>query len=326
MPTPRTTGSLGLALAGLLGFVLGCGSDSGTTLVDHGTCPTLIECASQLNPAVRDEYEATWGEDGSCWQGGPENWQACRDACTMALDVLNQAAMISGQDACGTCATDDDCASFGTGASCVEGVCSGGANESGSGSGSDEAGCATPQSEVCAELLVCLGAAIPDQVDAATAQFGADGPCWCGDQQVADICTQSCTDQLEATHAAFPDVPACGEEPPCSLDPSAPYGPPSNGVCPDYMGMPQMPFVDPFGLSGSYCAPACQGIAESCPPQGQTSAEGTCFINGNPSLCALRCYVDPEVVGGEQCQCGATCVPDGTTDGEGHQRGLCLFQ
>ena len=102
-----------------------CKDGGGSGLIDRGRCDVLIECASSLAPQVRDEYEAAYGEGGTCFgSADPNAWAACRDACAMALDAINQAAELTGGDTCGTCSSDADCSSFGAGASCdVNGFC-----------------------------------------------------------------------------------------------------------------------------------------------------------------------------------------------------------
>ena len=69
------------------------------------------------------------------------------------------------------------------------------------------------------------------------------------------------------------------------------------------------------------------GLGNFCPNHDQTTAVGTCYIVlGDTNYCISRCYVDSEVIGGTQCQCGATCQPYGGPDGEGNMRGLCTFE
>jgi hypothetical protein len=103
----------------------------------------------------------------------------------------------------------------------------------------------------------------------------------------------------------------------------------SNNSCPAWNGASQLPVVNPFGLPGSVCAPACSGIAQSCPNHSQTAAPGTCYLAvGGTNYCVSRCYVDSAVIfpGSAQCQCGATCQPHGPSDGEGNLRGICTFE
>jgi hypothetical protein len=80
-------------------------------------------------------------------------------------------------------------------------------------------------------------------------------------------------------------------------------------------------------VAGSYCAPACGGVAMACPEHSQTIAQGTCMWSGNPdNLCALRCFVDPYIYeSGTQCQCGAICRPYGGADADGNARGICTY-
>jgi hypothetical protein len=81
------------------------------------------------------------------------------------------------------------------------------------------------------------------------------------------------------------------------------------------------------GVPGGFCSPPCTGVANSCPEHTQTAAAGTCGLNlGGEDHCFSRCWVDPNVIGGTQCQCGATCQPSGGPDGEGNLRGICTFE
>lgn len=196
------------------------------------------------------------------------------------------------------------------------------------GDGDGEAGCFDAPAE-CLRFVECIGAIVPDQQATVEGQFGEDGSCWCGTEQEAQDCYKTCIDQLDTAIENNPTVSACHESK-CSideLDPEQPYGPITNGSCPDWNGKPQQPFDGPLGLPGGYCAPECSGIAMSCPEHTQTSADGTCYlIAGDKSYCVSLCWVDPTVVGGTQCQCGATCQPYGGPDGDGNLRGICTFE
>ena len=111
------------------------------------------------------------------------------------------------------------------------------------------------------------------------------------------------------------------------LDTEQPYGKPDNGSCPNWGQSAQLALDNPFGVPGSVCSPKCSGIANYCPEHTQTAADGTCMIQvGNDAHCLNRCWVDHTVVGGTQCQCGATCQPYGGPDGEGNLRGICTFE
>ncbi|NJK33045.1 MAG: hypothetical protein HC927_11900 [Deltaproteobacteria bacterium] len=57
----RTSRSLVLLIAGMSGIGLGActNPDDGPGVIDRGVCDTLIECAAELAPEARDEYEAT---------------------------------------------------------------------------------------------------------------------------------------------------------------------------------------------------------------------------------------------------------------------------
>ena len=330
----RSRGVAWLAGALLLGGVLGaCKTDDGAGLVDRGSCDTLIACASDLAPDSRDEFVATYGEGGNCWDGGPSQWAACRDACRSSLDALNQVGMITGET-CGTCSADGDCQGLlGPAAVCDGGVCVGGELGGGGGSEGDESGgsgctATTEVPDECLRWVGCVAALTPAEAAAAEAEYGAEGSCWCGTEAEASACYQDCLAGLSAANDSDPTESACHASS-CSLaelDPSEPYGPVVDGACPDWNDEPQVPVVDPFGLSGSYCAPACSGLANFCPDHAQSTAGGTCYlVVGETELCVSRCYVDPNHLGGNQCPCGATCKPYGSPDGEGHARGLCLF-
>jgi hypothetical protein len=103
-----------------------CPSGGGSPLLDRGVCETLIECASSIAPEAEAQYEAVYGEGGSCWTNDPRAWEACRTACRDSLDALNLSGMVTGMT-CGTCEVDGDCVGvFGPGAVCDAGVCVGG--------------------------------------------------------------------------------------------------------------------------------------------------------------------------------------------------------
>ena len=339
MRTPRFP----FALLGLLvGLPLGaCKDGGGSPFIDRGVCDTLIECASSLAPAARDEYIAAYGQGGTCWMGGPTQWAACRDACRQGLDALNLIGMTTG-DTCGTCMSDADCSTLGPNSTCEDGLCVGGGmaeggtdggtdGETSNGTDTDEPAC-TPNYDAppdCLLFVECIAALAPDQEAAIEEMYGAEGTCWCGTDEEAQDCYATCVAELENARSTFPTESACHESS-CSLgelDPNQPYGPVMNGACPNYDGAPQQPLVEPLGLPGNVCAPACTGAAMYCPEHSQTSASGTCYISsGNVNLCVARCYVDSTVVGGTQCQCGATCQPHGAPDGEGNMRGVCTFE
>ncbi len=185
-----------------------------------------------LAPDARDEYEQAYGPNGSCWLN-VNAWSACRDFCRTTLEALNLVAMATG-DSCGTCATNADCAAFGLGAYCLDGLCAGGSSSNADGeSGEDGSetdpdtttdtadgtdtnddtdGC-VPVPPVCQDLLACLDVVLPD-VD--TSQFEPGGECWCGTTEDADECVDVCTEQLAAAAEAYPTHPACaGPIDPC---------------------------------------------------------------------------------------------------------------
>ena len=183
--------------------------------------------------------------------------------------------------------------------------------------------------EPCLRLVDCIGAIAPGQLDAVEAQFGEGGSCWCGTEPEAQECYALCVQQLEVAIDNFPTAQACHESV-CSLDeldPTQPYGPAVDGACPEWSGQPQLLVDAPFGLPGSLCAPPCSGIAKFCPEHTQTSAQAVCMLDaGDAEYCLPRCYVDPRVIGGTQCPCGATCQPFGPLDSEGNERGVCTFE
>ena len=187
----------------------------------------------------------------------------------------------------------------------------------------------------CAQFVSCIGGLVPDQLANVEAQYGPEGSCWCGaTNDEAQDCFETCvTELVKALDGAGQTVRECHENW-CTLeelDTDQPYGPVNGGACAPYKGpqgddIAQYPLMGPLGVSGSVCAPLCSGIANACPEHTQTSAQGTCYLNGPMGeLCVSRCYVDPETIGGTQCQCGAICRPDGSMDGEGNARGICTF-
>lgn len=191
------------------------------------------------------------------------------------------------------------------------------------------------QPEICAQFVSCIGGLVPAQLELVESQYGPEGSCWCGaTDDEAQACYETCIEEVDkAISGAGATVPQCHENW-CTLDeldPDQPYGPVVGGACSPYKGpqgddITQFPMMAPAGVMGNYCAPLCSGIANACPEHNQTSAQGTCYLNGpDGPLCASRCYVDPTIIGGTQCQCGAICRPQGNPDGEGNMRGLCTF-
>jgi len=187
------------------------------------------------------------------------------------------------------------------------------------------------QPEICAQFVRCLGALAPGQE--VEAEYGADGSCWCGTDEEAQECYKTCVDQVDAAIKSKPTESACHENY-CTideLDATQPYGPIVGGGCSDYTSaqgemIAQMPIESPFGVPGGFCSPACSGLANFCPDHPQTTADGTCYISiGEESYCVARCWVDPTIIGGTQCPCGAVCQPQGANDAEGNMRGLCTF-
>ena len=183
--------------------------------------------------------------------------------------------------------------------------------------------------ELCLKLVECIDAIAPSQSESAAAQFGEDGSCWCGTEDEAQACYETCFNQLELALENYPTEPAC-QDSYCTLDEldaEQPYGKPVDGACPNWGNDPQLVADAPLGLPGSVCMPECSGIAKYCPEHSQSSAEGVCYLaSGGVDYCALRCWVDSTVVGGTQCPCGARCQPHGAPDGEGNQRGICTFE
>jgi hypothetical protein len=128
-----------LSCSFLLAAVASCNNDGGGGggLIDRGACDLLIDCVSSLAPETRDQLIATYGQGGTCWQAGPQQWAACRDACRASLDALNLIGQSTGET-CGTCQSDADCATYGVGAVCDAGLCLGGGmsdGETGDGNG-----------------------------------------------------------------------------------------------------------------------------------------------------------------------------------------------
>jgi hypothetical protein len=192
----------------------------------------------------------------------------------------------------------------------------------------DGDGCVEPP-EQCLRFVECIGAIVPEQQPAVEAQYGAEGSCWCDGVDAANECFTTCVQQLDTAITNNPTESACHASS-CSLDeldPAEPYGPIVGGACSDWNGNPQVPTQNLFGIAGGFCSPACGGIAKSCPEHSQTSAKGTCgFVSNGVEQCMSQCWVDPTIIGGTQCQCGATCQPSGGPDGEGNLRGICTFE
>lgn len=186
------------------------------------------------------------------------------------------------------------------------------------------------QPDACAQFVRCITTIDPSQAEVLEARYGESGSCWCGPEADPEGCTSLCVDETNAAIEQYPHEGRCYPEA-CDLeelDPEQPYGPVVDGECPEYSSFfQQTPFVNPFGLPGSFCAPLHGGIADYCPPHSQTTAKGAGYIGmGSSSYCALRCYLDPIMLGGAQCPCGARCQPHGSPDGEGNLRGLCTFE
>jgi hypothetical protein len=209
-----------------------------------------------------------------------------------------------------------------------------GDGDTGDGDGDPTGGECFNQPPECARFVSCIGGVAPSQLETVEAMFGEGGSCWCGTEDAAQDCYDVCVEQVDNALASYPTVKECHESY-CNLedlDPTQPFGPIANGACTPYtseQGEPidQVPFMNPVGVPGGFCAPKCSGLANYCPESSQTSAQGTCYLQQGADLyCISRCYVDSEVVGGTQCQCGATCQPSGGADGEGNLRGICTFE
>jgi hypothetical protein len=202
------------------------------------------------------------------------------------------------------------------------------------GDGDGDGGCVAQQPPECALFVDCISTIVPSQQEAVEAMYGLDGSCWCGTVDEANECFATCVAEVEKALESHPTVNACHQNK-CTLeelDATQPYGPIVNGACAPFtseQGEPidQMPFMNPLGVPGGVCAPGCSGLANYCPDSTQTSATGTCYLqSGGELYCVSRCYVDSTVLGGTQCQCGATCQPQGAPDGEGNMRGICTFE
>jgi hypothetical protein len=178
-----------------------------------------------------------------------------------------------------------------------------------------------------------MGVVLPDLLEDIEADYGENGTCWCGTEAEAQLCYETCVTQVELALESNPTETACQSQV-CGLDeldPTQPYGPVIDGACADYdagqgVMAPQVPIMNPLGLPGSFCSPKCEDGTNQCPESNQTSADGTCYLTlGMENYCISRCYVDSTLIGGNQCQCGARCQPQGT-DGEGNMRGICTFE
>jgi hypothetical protein len=185
--------------------------------------------------------------------------------------------------------------------------------------------------EECLRFIECIGEIVPSQKEMVASDYGEGGSCWCSGEPKAQECYSTCIAQLDAAIDNFPTESACHPKS-CKLedlDPSQPYGPVVNGSCPTWNGNQQIPLNSPFGIPGSVCSPPCSGIAQTCHNHNQTVAQGTCYLTvGGTNYCVSRCYVNSVDIfpSGTQCQCGATCQPQGGADAEGNLRGICTFE
>ena len=261
--------------------------------------------------------------------------EACRDgACDSSVAVcvpdIDVCAQLPGPgEACirGRCRPGFYCAEDGDCASVPPLVCStvGGAPMVGGDGDGD--GCRDVPEE-CKRFVECAAVVMPSQAEFIADTYAEQGSCWCGTTfDEAQVCAEACRTQLAAAIEEEPTVRECHGRwcPIDELDEALGYGPSDNGVCPDYEGVPQV-LMDLSDFPGSYCAPPCVGSSATCPDHAQTSAQGICVLFGGPQdLCGLRCFIDPFVVEGSQCQCGAICRPSGPPDGEGNLRGICTF-
>lgn len=202
-----------------------------------------------------------------------------------------------------------------------------GDGDGGDGDGDGDGDCfAVP--EECSQFVECAAEVIPAQAETVANKYGEAGSCWCGtSDEEAQECLDECRTQLDNAIMADSTIRECHGRwcPLEELNDSQAYGPASDGQCPDFDGDAQV-LISAAALEGSFCSPPCQGIAGTCPQHDQTSAQGSCSLTlGGVDQCALRCYVDPFLIGGTQCHCGAKCRPFGGPDGEGNLRGLCTF-
>lgn len=134
---------LGFAAA-IAAAVGACQTDGGgSSNQDRGSCYVLIECAAELEPAVWDSYMDTYGPLGTCWEAGVAQWQACRDQCLAALEVLNETA----SETCGACTVPADCAEYGPTAYCLQGYCAGGSTPDDGGADDETFGTLTTAEE-----------------------------------------------------------------------------------------------------------------------------------------------------------------------------------
>jgi hypothetical protein len=202
------------------------------------------------------------------------------------------------------------------------------------GDGDGDTGECYNQPPECEVFVRCIGALVPSQLEGVEQMYGAEGSCWCGTEDAAQGCYATCLSEVAKALESSPTESQCHDSV-CGiedLDPDQPYGPIMGGACTPYIseqGEPidQVPFMNPIGVPGGVCAPGCSGLANYCPESTQTSAQGTCYLQSGQELyCVSRCYVDSTLVGGTQCQCGATCQPQGSADGEGNLRGICTFE
>jgi len=171
---------------------------------------------------------------------------------------------------------------------------------------------------VCDEYLACLGAATPEALPGAEANYGPAGSCWESTPEVAEACREACATGLASLQSLFPGEPACGGS---GMTSGTTPGSTSEGTTTDTTG------TTGTGSSTSSTTGFCQDVPDqpqdsACTdPSGCGCASGACFVV--PALGGFcgECLVDadcpgggctiPNPVGGK----GALCNEGGAGDG-----------
>ena len=86
--------------------------------VDQTICEEYIACIIAVAPESLPAAQAGFGENGTCWQGGPTEAQQCLDACTTGTATFHEA--FPEEPACFTCTANEDCQ---PGETCFQGGC-----------------------------------------------------------------------------------------------------------------------------------------------------------------------------------------------------------
>lgn len=66
-----------------------------------------------------------------------------------------------------------------------------------------------PVPEECWVFIDCIAAIVPSQSEVIEDQYGEGGACWCGTEEEALVCFETCITEVEKANEMFPDEPAC---------------------------------------------------------------------------------------------------------------------